>query len=370
MARRIYAGADFFAMPSRFEPCGQGQMIALRYGTPPIVHRTGGLADTVVDETTHPGEGTGFVFDDATPEGLVSACERAFALRAAGGAAWEGLLDRGMAVDFDWVTRVGSPVSRGVSAGGRDPARVAPVSRLAPRGPRSSAATVSTGCVRCGECGPPAIVAMWPSPIRAAKRGQPGVGQVAAGRRVAADDPDRHAVRGRIGQVGQAAVPVAVVEDDRSDGGLVHLGQRLGLGDDVLVGPAADSRRASPRSPRRGRRSARSTGSLAFGEMRASGNAGGSSRTSRSRPEAGDRERGGRHRAPAVADHLEVVAHQPGRPRERDQVAAVSRNRVWPTQWPVWPWPGRSGATTRRPVAARAGPTRHQFAGAARSRRG
>ena len=52
MARRIYAGADCFAMPSRFEPCGQGQMIALRYGTPPIVHRTGGLADTVVDETT------------------------------------------------------------------------------------------------------------------------------------------------------------------------------------------------------------------------------------------------------------------------------------------------------------------------------
>ena len=59
MARRIYAGADFFAMPSRFEPCGQGQMIALRYGTPPIVHRTGGLADTVVDETTHPGRGPG-----------------------------------------------------------------------------------------------------------------------------------------------------------------------------------------------------------------------------------------------------------------------------------------------------------------------
>ncbi len=104
MARRIYAGADLFAMPSRFEPCGQGQMIALRYGTPPIVNRTGGLADTVIDETGHPGRGTGFWFEGAAVSGLVSACERAVALRAAGGAAWEGLLDRGMAADFDWTS--------------------------------------------------------------------------------------------------------------------------------------------------------------------------------------------------------------------------------------------------------------------------
>jgi len=107
LARRIYAGADVFAMPSRFEPCGQGQMIALRYGTPPIVHRTGGLADTVIDETANPGRGTGFVFQEATANALLDACSRAFALRGdapAGRAGWEGLLDRGMAVDFDWVT--------------------------------------------------------------------------------------------------------------------------------------------------------------------------------------------------------------------------------------------------------------------------
>ena len=104
MARRIYAGADFFAMPSRFEPCGQGQMIALRYGTPPIVNRTGGLADTVLDESAVPGYGTGFSFDGATVPGLLDACERAEAVRIAGGARWEGLLDRGMAVDFDWRT--------------------------------------------------------------------------------------------------------------------------------------------------------------------------------------------------------------------------------------------------------------------------
>jgi starch synthase len=104
MARRIYAGADAFLMPSRFEPCGQGQMIALRYGTTPVVHRTGGLADTVIDATSDPGEGTGFVFEEATSEGLVGACERAMTMHAAGGPGWQGVLDRGMAVDFDWVT--------------------------------------------------------------------------------------------------------------------------------------------------------------------------------------------------------------------------------------------------------------------------
>jgi starch synthase len=104
MARRIYAGADCFAMPSRFEPCGQGQMIALRYGTPPIVHNVGGLADTVIDETTHPGGGTGFSFGAASVEALLHACDEAMRLRQRGGRPWESLLDRAMAVDFDWVT--------------------------------------------------------------------------------------------------------------------------------------------------------------------------------------------------------------------------------------------------------------------------
>jgi starch synthase len=103
MARRIYAGADFFLMPSRFEPCGTGQMISLRYGTPPIVRRTGGLADSVIDELTLPGKGTGFAFDEATPAGLARACEAAMAMRSAGGPPWEGLIARGMAVDFDWA---------------------------------------------------------------------------------------------------------------------------------------------------------------------------------------------------------------------------------------------------------------------------
>ena len=79
-------------------------MIALRYGTPPIVHLVGGLADTVIDETTHRGAGTGFGFVGPTVARLLEACDRAVRLRAAGGPAWEGLLDRGMAVDFDWVS--------------------------------------------------------------------------------------------------------------------------------------------------------------------------------------------------------------------------------------------------------------------------
>ena len=104
MARRIYAGADFFLMPSRFEPCGTGQMISLRYATPPIVRRTGGLADSVVDEIRQPGKGTGFAFDAAAPAALAEACEAAMAMRAAGGGPWTSLVARGLAVDFDWRT--------------------------------------------------------------------------------------------------------------------------------------------------------------------------------------------------------------------------------------------------------------------------
>ncbi len=104
LARRIYAGADAFLMPSRFEPCGLGQMIALRYGTPPIVRRTGGLADSVIDVDEHPETGTGFVFGDPTPGALVEAVGRAAALRSSDPAAWSALQDRAMAADFRWDT--------------------------------------------------------------------------------------------------------------------------------------------------------------------------------------------------------------------------------------------------------------------------
>lgn len=105
MARRIYAGVDCFVMPSRFEPSGQGQMIALRYGTPPLVRRTGGLADSVTDVTADPEHGCGFTFGAAEPGALIEACERALALRGDGRApAWLALQRRGMALEFGWET--------------------------------------------------------------------------------------------------------------------------------------------------------------------------------------------------------------------------------------------------------------------------
>jgi len=102
LARRIYAGADLFLMPSRFEPCGQGQMIAMRYGTPPVARRTGGLADTIVDLDDDPAGGTGFLFDEPTADALVAACRRAIAARDDDGSPWRDLVARAMAVDRSW----------------------------------------------------------------------------------------------------------------------------------------------------------------------------------------------------------------------------------------------------------------------------
>jgi starch synthase len=101
-ARRIYAGADVFLMPSRFEPCGQGQMIALRYGTLPLVRRTGGLADTVTDADEDPARGNGFVFEAADAAALLEAAERAMSAYR-DRSRWDSLVVRGMAEDFSWT---------------------------------------------------------------------------------------------------------------------------------------------------------------------------------------------------------------------------------------------------------------------------
>ena len=99
LAHRIYAGSDLFLMPSLFEPCGLSQMYAMRYGAPPVVRRTGGLADTV---TAVPGaDGTGFVFSGARIQDFLAAMREAEALWSDRGA-WTALQRRGMAREFGW----------------------------------------------------------------------------------------------------------------------------------------------------------------------------------------------------------------------------------------------------------------------------
>jgi starch synthase len=100
-ARRIYAGSDLFLMPSRFEPCGQGQLIAMRYGTPPVVRFSGGLADTVIDADADPGSGTGFVFGPAEPSALVDSVQRAL-LTLEDPARFARIQAQGMAADHSW----------------------------------------------------------------------------------------------------------------------------------------------------------------------------------------------------------------------------------------------------------------------------
>jgi starch synthase len=102
LAHRVEAGADCFLMPSRWEPCGLNQMYSLRYGTAPIVRRTGGLADTVEDHRPGSDTGTGFVFDAFEPAALDEALRRALEAFADPGG-WRALVRRGMARDFSWV---------------------------------------------------------------------------------------------------------------------------------------------------------------------------------------------------------------------------------------------------------------------------
>jgi starch synthase len=95
LSRLIYAGADMLLMPSRYEPCGLAQMIAMRYGCVPVVHATGGLKDTVEESKT------GFLFQTAQASALLEALKRAFAAYASP-ELWERFQLNGMAADFSW----------------------------------------------------------------------------------------------------------------------------------------------------------------------------------------------------------------------------------------------------------------------------
>ena len=97
LARRIYAGVDMLMVPSKFEPCGLTQLIAMRYGTIPIVRKTGGLADTVIDNKT------GFVFEQYSQTALLEKLKEAIALWEGNPKKWQRMAERCMRQDFSWV---------------------------------------------------------------------------------------------------------------------------------------------------------------------------------------------------------------------------------------------------------------------------
>jgi starch synthase len=107
LAHRIEAGADCFLMPSRYEPCGLNQMYSLRYGTVPIVRRTGGLADTVIDlNDRHAREytATGFSFEEDSATAVLESCLRALTLYENSKVEWWKLVITGMREEFCWPT--------------------------------------------------------------------------------------------------------------------------------------------------------------------------------------------------------------------------------------------------------------------------
>ncbi len=101
LSHRIYAAADLLLVPSRYEPCGLTQMIALKYGALPVVRRTGGLADSVIDVDLQPQDGYGFVFDHVEAGQLLSAIDRGLLLYRQR-RRWLKVVKRGMGIDFSW----------------------------------------------------------------------------------------------------------------------------------------------------------------------------------------------------------------------------------------------------------------------------
>lgn len=102
LAKLIYAGSDMFLMPSKFEPCGLGQMISLAYGTIPIVRKTGGLADTITEYNAKTNAGNGFIFENYTGQELLATVKRALATYQKK-KVWKNLVENAMASDFSWT---------------------------------------------------------------------------------------------------------------------------------------------------------------------------------------------------------------------------------------------------------------------------
>lgn len=103
LSHRLYACGDMFLMPSKFEPCGIGQLIAMRYGAIPIARRTGGLADTITPYNVETGEGTGYLFNNFNAHEMLTQIERAVDLYRHDEKAWRKLIKNAMQSDFSWL---------------------------------------------------------------------------------------------------------------------------------------------------------------------------------------------------------------------------------------------------------------------------
>lgn len=128
LGQRIYAGSDMFLMPSRFEPCGSSQMVAMHYGSVPIVRKTGGLADTVRDFDPRTGEGNGFAFEKYGGMALFAAVVRALETYKYRDV-WRRIMEAGMRSDFSWGATARNylrlySVARGFAPEAHVPARV------------------------------------------------------------------------------------------------------------------------------------------------------------------------------------------------------------------------------------------------------
>ncbi len=102
LASRVYAAADIYLMPSRSEPCGLSQLLAMRYGAVPVVHETGGLKDTVIPFDAVTGEGLGFTFGSFTAEDMLDALYRALRIYEEDKQLWQRAVYNGMSADFSW----------------------------------------------------------------------------------------------------------------------------------------------------------------------------------------------------------------------------------------------------------------------------
>jgi starch synthase len=102
LAQRIYAGSDMYLMPSQFEPCGLGQLIALRYGSIPIVRQTGGLNDTVQSYNADTGLGNGFSFVNCNPQQLLQSVKEAVSIYRQP-LMWQRIINNAMKADYSWT---------------------------------------------------------------------------------------------------------------------------------------------------------------------------------------------------------------------------------------------------------------------------